>query len=363
MQLKRANSLKARILRIAFVLSLAFAFLLSSFASSQVSYAITENIDATADEFQTKIEQSSKEYEEANKRSVELNQQISEKESRINELSELIPAQETRASSALRELYFLNSKFSILLDWLLGIEDLDTAIKNFDYIEHIHDRNVTELKLMSEMKNELDASANELKTQKVEADAAATEAKTALEQAQAAREEAQRKAQEKAAAEAEQAKQAQKEQQQAAQTSSDSGSSSSGGSVSPPKDDGADWSSDKTAFVNQWAARIDRYLAGSPLAGQGTTFASAAWDYGVDPRWSPAISNTESSKGLYCFRPYNAWGWGYVSWSNWEEAIYAHVRGLSRGYGYTISIEAAKKYCPPNWEHWYNATSAQMNMI
>jgi len=26
-------------------------------------------------------------------------------------------------------------------------------------------------------------------------------------------------------------------------------------------------------------------------------------------------------------------------------------------------VEAAKKYCPPNWEHWYNATLAQMNMI
>ena len=130
-----------------------------------------------------------------------------------------------------------------------------------------------------------------------------------------------------------------------------------------PSSDGADWSSDKETFVSQWAGRIDAYLAGSPLAGQGATFASAAWDYGVDPRWSPAISNTESSKGLYCFQSHNAWGWGSYSWSSWEEAIDAHVRGLARGYGYTISVEAAKKYCPPNWEHWYNATLAQMNMI
>ncbi len=31
--------------------------------------------------------------------------------------------------------------------------------------------------------------------------------------------------------------------------------------------------------------RIDSYLAGSPLSGQGATFAAAAWDYGVDPRF------------------------------------------------------------------------------
>ena len=59
----------------------------------------------------------------------------------------------------------------------------------------------------------------------------------------------------------------------------------------------------------------------------------------------------------------NAWGWGGCSWGSWEEAIRDHVAGLARGYGYTISVEAAKKYCPPNWEHWYNATLAQMNMI
>ena len=130
-----------------------------------------------------------------------------------------------------------------------------------------------------------------------------------------------------------------------------------------PSDDGADWASERNVFVAQWAGRIDAYLAGSPMAGTGKVFAEAAWDYGVDPRWSPAISNTESSKGLYCSGSCNAWGWGGCSWGSWEEAIRDHVAGLARGYGYTISVEAAKKYCPPNWEHWYNATLAQMNMI
>ena len=114
-----------------------------------------------------------------------------------------------------------------------------------------------------------------------------------------------------------------------------------------PSDDGADWASERDVFVAQWAGRIDAYLAGSPMAGTGKVFAEAAWDYGVDPRWSPAISNTESSKGLYCSGSCNAWGWGGCSWGSWEEAIRDHVAGLARGYGYTISVEAAKKYCTP----------------
>ena len=198
----------------------------------------------------------------------------------------------------------------------------------------------------------------------------------ALAEAQAAREEAQRRAEEEAARQAEEAARAteeaaaQERQEQEAESSGEAQSAEQEAqppaeqpAVEAPSSDGADWSSDKATFVSEWAGRIDAYLAGSPLAGQGATFASAAWDYGVDPRWSPAISNTESSKGLYCFNSHNAWGWGSYSWGSWEEAIDAHVRGLARGYGYTISVEAAKKYCPPNWEHWYNATLAQMNMI
>ena len=71
-----------------------------------------------------------------------------------------------------------------------------------------------------------------------------------------------------------------------------------------------DFSVGEEAFVQEWTQRIDAYLAGSNLAGHGCDFAQAAWDYGVDPRWSPAISNTESGKGAHCFLPYNACGVG-----------------------------------------------------
>ncbi len=124
-----------------------------------------------------------------------------------------------------------------------------------------------------------------------------------------------------------------------------------------------DWTVGKEAFIAEWTGRIDAYLAGSPLAGQGVTFATAAWDNGVDPRWSPAISNTESSKGAVCFLPYNAWGWGSSSFSSWEEAINTHVAGLANGYGQTITYWAAKKYCPPNYDNWFRDTLGQMQSI
>ena len=115
--------------------------------------------------------------------------------------------------------------------------------------------------------------------------------------------------------------------------------------------------------VDEWAARIDAYLAGSPLAGYGATFAKAAATYGVDPRFSPAISCVESSKGAICFLPHNAWGWGSSSWGDWESAIYDHVAGLAGLYGGTLTLEGAQMYCPPSYQEWYSSVLAEMNSI
>ena len=124
-----------------------------------------------------------------------------------------------------------------------------------------------------------------------------------------------------------------------------------------------DWQVGHDAFIEEWSERIDAYLAGSPLSGYGKVFAQAAWDNGIDPRFSPAISNTESSKGSVCFRPHNAWGWGSSNWPDWETAIKAHVAGLASGYGYSITPEGAYKYCPGTHVDWYNKTLAQMALI
>ena len=124
-----------------------------------------------------------------------------------------------------------------------------------------------------------------------------------------------------------------------------------------------DFSIGREAFIEEWSARINDYLFGSPLSGHGETFAEAAWEAGIDPRWSPAISNTESTKGRVCFKSHNAWGWDQTNWSDWDTAIRAHVAGLARGYGFTISYSYAMRYCPPNYDNWYRDTLNQMQLI
>lgn len=175
-----------------------------------------------------------------------------------------------------------------------------------------------------------------------------------------AEEEAARIAAEEAARAEEEARIAAAEQAKAEQEAAAAREAASAAAAALPD---VDFTVGKEAFISEWTSRIDAYLAGSPLAGYGSTFAEAAWNNGVDPRWSPAISNTESSKGAKPFLSYNAWGWGNSSWSSWEEAINAHVAGLANGYGYSITYANAAKYCPPNTDHWYKATIAEMMKI
>ena len=120
---------------------------------------------------------------------------------------------------------------------------------------------------------------------------------------------------------------------------------------------------EREQFIANWAERIDAYNAGFPLEGYGATFAAAAYDHGVDPRYSPAIARVESGSGSNCFRFCNAWGWGSSSWPDWDTAIYAHVQGLAEGYGYTLSYKAALKYNSSNPDEWYGLVRNCMDQI
>ncbi len=174
-------------------------------------------------------------------------------------------------------------------------------------------------------------------------DATISEVQAAEEEARIAAEEAERQAEQEAI-----------QQAQAAQSVKSSAAVGIGN---------VDFSVGRDAFMEEWTSRINAYLAGSPLSGYGADFAQAAWDNGVDPRWSPAISCTESGKGSNCFAPFNAWGWTGGAWSNWSSAIQAHVAGLANGYGHTITYANAAKYCPPNTDHWYHTTLSEMAKI
>lgn len=377
------------------------------------------DIYPVADEFQQEVERTAAEYDEAIAAVAKAEADIQENTVRIDEISAKIPEQQERGNNAARSLYKLHQQESGLLQLLFDSGSFYEFLVNVDSLNRISTAHVEELQSLASMKSELDTRRVALENARESAVKHAEEADAALKAAQEARLEAQRRAQEEArrqaeeaaaaaaaaeaeriaAAQAAESAQAEEEEQvpeesaEAAGKGDDQGSSKASEEqseaneepkaqaepeqapepepevqpepepIEQPTNDGADWTADQAAFINEWSGRIDAYLAGSPLDGQGVNFAKAAWAYGVDPRWSPAISCVESTKGANCFLPHNAWGWGGASWGSWEEAIDAHVAGLARGYGYTISIDNAKKYCPPNWEKWYNSTLEQMNMI
>lgn len=109
---------------------------------------------------------------------------------------------------------------------------------------------------------------------------------------------------------------------------------------------GADFSLDKDAFVAKWGTAIDSFFAqyegragaSSPLKGCGAEIAAQAYDQKVDPRLCAAVSVVESSAGVYCIKPHNAWGWGAAdsnpyagaaSWGSWASAIKSWHKGLT----------------------------------
>lgn len=351
----------------------------------QAALGATEDIEARITEAQRQIEESAAAYDDAVARIAELEEQTAANETRIQEIERELPEQQERSDEALRALYKMNREGYSLMDMVLSSQSVAEFISCVDYLARFQDRNMEAINKLSSLENELEDTRASLAAATEEAQQKEQEASESLAVAKAAREQAQKEAQEQArrereaieaakraaeqaAAEKAAAEQAQKKQDEAAATQDEQQAEADDAAAAEqpseaPSDDGANWGDDKAAFVDQWAPRIDAYLAGSPMAGTGSIFASAAWDYGVDPRWSPAISAVESSKGAACFKPHNAWGWGSSSWGSWEEAINAHVAGLARGYGYTLSESAARKYCPPNWQHWYSQCAAEMNSI
>ncbi len=354
-----------------------------------------EQLQATANELQVQVEATAVEYNDAVARADELQAQVDdlqvqvdETQGRIDELDAELPGQQERSAQSVRTLYVMQQEGFGLLEVILASETLDDFLTRYEYVDCMNSHNNSELHRLEDMieelgqqREQLQEQQAELQEQQAEAQAEVERAEAALVEAQAAREAASAaavaKAQEQAAAEyaAEMAEQERAAKATVQETGESEAVDAENDAMEQPEteepeevtetvqEDDVEWSSERDAFIAEWSGRIDSYLAGSPMAGQGSTFAAAAWDSGVDPRWSPAISTVESSTGAICFMPYNAWGWGSYSFGSWEEAIPAHVAYLGSMYGSTITPEAASIYCPPNATFWYNRCLEEMNKI
>ena len=349
---------------ITLVIASVFAALLLVFTAPSPAYASDAEEQTHLQQLQQEVERTAQAYNEAKAKVDEINAKIEENEALIAELEAEIPVQKEHAAAAISKQYKLQQDTPSLLMLLLSAEDFNEFVATLTYLDVVSNKSASEVEALLAMEEELKQAQEELAADKAEAEAQLQEAEAALEAARAAREEAQQAALARAAAEAAAAQAAiEAAQQEQSITTEHAGEAYEISAPAADSPSAVDWTSDKESFVAEWGPRIDAYLAGSPLAGYGNVFADAAWDYGVDPRWSPAISCIESSKGRYCFRSHNAWGWGQVSWGSWEEAIRGHIAGLSRGYGYTISIANAQKYCPPTWQSWYTGVLSEMEKI
>ena len=294
----------------------------------------------TLDELKKLVEQLEAQRDSAQALRDDCERRIAENQQHLTDVEQRLPQAEGLAGRAVVERYKIQQHQGSLLEAVVSATDFNSFLAGLEYIEAASRVSVDHVLALREERAACQNLAEQLAVEKENAQASLEGVSDELQAATAARDEAQRKADLVANAH-----------------------------LAP---DGANWNGGKDAFVAEWGKRIDRFLSGSPMSGQGKAFAEAAWKNHIDPRFSPAISTIESGNGRACIRPHNAWGWGAAepnpaglasSWSSWGEAINAHVRGLARGYGYTVSPEGARKYCPPNWELWYATVVSEMNRI
>ena len=90
--------------------------------------------------------------------------------------------------------------------------------------------------------------------------------------------------------------------------------------------------------------RLDRGLAGSPMAGTGRILEREGRRHGVSPYFMAAVAATESSLGHAACGPggYNAWGlgncgtaWSVPAFRSWDQAIAYYARFLTRWEGHS----------------------------
>lgn len=350
--------------------ALAVAFAVTPVLSPISAYAVSAETQAELDSATAQVEESAAAYDEAVAKLEDLQAEIDENTAEIERLEQEIPEQQAAASAAMRDMYKYRQGSNPLVSVMVGSESMSDFITTCAYMDQIQSSNTEAIEELNEMQAELEQRKTELDAQKQQLEEEKQAAEDALAEAQALRAQAQAQAEAEAAAEL---------AALANDTSAGEGSGVSGDNPYSSADqsgqtagtvvsDSVNWNMPRDEFINEWAGRIDAYLAGSPLAGYGRAFAEAAWNYGVDPRWSPAIACIESSKGRYCANTCNAWGWtavggGFRAFGSWNEGIDSHVSYLRSMYGTTLTPAAAQRYCPPTWQDWYNKVGGEMNRI
>lgn len=332
--------------------------------------------DQELNELQKRIDTTAQSYDSAEANLEKIHSEAQAVQQELLTISSELPAKEQDALKAVRNLYKFNQESPTFITLMLSTDNFQNFFAMVNYLKSFQLKQMNTLEELSSVQKDLQTKSSELTKKEAEATKlketlaqALTNAKLARKEAQARAEEELRRQAKEAQEALEKARKAQQEKKNEFKSNSNEKSNIEVPSTSESANE-IDWSQDKKEFVKKWAPRIDKYLAGSPMKNTGETFARAAWDYGVDPRWSPAIATIESSKGRAIPNKdgHNAWGWtkrggGFRTFSSWEEGARKHVAYLAEMYGSTLTPRAAQIYCPPSWQYWYSSVLAQMQKI
>ena len=319
------------------------AFLTASIVTSAIATPISALIIPTNASAAT-VSEAKTRYDEANEKLKTIQQSADETQKKLDDLNAKLPESQNRAANAIREMYKTGASDGStqleLASHIIGAKSISEAASLMQYDTKMVKAMTDAISEYTQQKSDAESTKSELNAQLDDAQKAVNEAQQALSKAR---------------------------DDERSAIAAKNAAASAAGDESSMEISSVDWSQDKTAFVDEWGARIDKYLAGSPIAGTGKIFAAAAYDNGVDPRVSPAISCIESGKGRAMITSTkNLWGWGGGTMnmgSTWEQAIYKHVQGWKAGYGTTVTPAMARKYCPPNAANWYSKVVSEMNKI
>ena len=219
----------------------------------------------TLEELQAKVEQTNSDYDAANQRVAELQKDIAE-------IEQQIPEQRLKAAESIRAMYRMQQDSMGIIDLLLSADNFNDLIAVIQYLEIIQNKNSDAINHLVDLSKELSDTQSSLNAQMAEAEKQKKAAEDAMNAAIASREQLQAEQAAQAAAEAAAAAEALKEASTETTFTNASGNTTEVTTPPAPAAQNVDWSSDKTNFVSSWGARIDAYLAGSPLAGYGSTF-------------------------------------------------------------------------------------------
>ena len=144
------------------VATLVFTSSFPVLAQPQRALAVTEETEAEPDELQQRVEQSAADYDAAVARVEELEQQIADNQEQIAAIEEELPEQQERAADAMRDQYKFQREAPGILEMVLGSGSLSDFLSSWDYFTHVQARNYNELERLDQMRQELEATEQEL---------------------------------------------------------------------------------------------------------------------------------------------------------------------------------------------------------